>query len=539
MKKTFVFALCSGVCLPFFSACVDHEYDMSEENLDKSIEISSGGLDIDLGYLEFPLQDEITSLLGGDGLLKWDENGLAYFEYGGSFDNIEIPKFDEVKIDPISIPATIPLSGETSVPVGISVPLVPSATVPYDVDVKIPSSSIFTITPQKITFTPEKTKLDIVGNLQGLEFTDANSATIELTITFPQKLKLNIPNTYTKEIPVSEILNKDGSLFTAFIESIDYSGGSSFNLTYSLNVKSTANQTIKATSPKFTFGVTTSNIDIASVDAAIEGKQTIPGDIADFNGLEDNTLAFKNPALDLKFKTNIGANFKLGMSLNNKLANLDITKHETLGEEKTTHYVLSPERGNTPADEWKEFALQSLLNPFPAKFQYNIDVAVNDPDAHLLAPTKLNLKADYSFKLPFEFTDFRLSFVDDVEGLFDENMYNDVLSKLTAEYIEITGDLKVHITGMTLNLSAQILDDDYKDLGIADVVIGAKVGDKQSLSIKISLTEELKKARHLKFSFELSGKADGDVFPKITNMDYVRLDNLKLVSKDGGIEIEL
>ncbi|GHT38827.1 hypothetical protein AGMMS49965_03280 [Bacteroidia bacterium] len=572
MKKTFVFALCTGVCLPFFSACVDSEYDISDENLDKKAVISGEGIDVPpFNKLEIKLKEQIEKLYHpADDVaetmyrLKWrPDDGVAYFEYEGKIPSIDLPTFEPPTIEIPSVKMAITELSGGDMFVGIPVPfpagdlLFANEKTSFDATVKPVDKGNLKISEiKKIAFNAME--IVIEASLEGLTFEVIEEASITITVTLPEQFTLKPggkaldDHVYTEKVPVSELTDADGyTFFIAEIDTIDYSESEEFDFKYTakLTLEKDQKVTMDKSKPELGFTMKASAMEIAFIDAKISGDQTISDEFGDFAAIEaafgENTLIFRDPSLKLDFTTNLGVDFDVDLTLNGRKLNkpMEFRKPTIFGEEIKTSYVLSPRQEDTPHS--RKFDIDSLFKKFPDKMAYEVAMNINDPNARI--QQELLVGAGYTFNLPFEFTEIELNVKDTLKNIFPDNMFDEVLAKLTGKYLEIAGDVNVVIPGMKLELSVEILGEDKngnKKL-LPLLMDDGEVLTDGKLSIKIDVDKireilkedkaEQVRPRHVAFTFKLSDK-DGSA--KITENDYILIENVRFVS-DGGIEIDI
>jgi hypothetical protein len=135
----------------------------------------------------------------------------------------------------------------------------------------------------------------------------------------------------------------------------------------------------------------------------------------------------------------------------------------------------------------------------------------------------MEITADYSFKIPFDFDEISLSLSDTITDLFTGDTYDQIFSYIDDIAIEADFENKIGGNGMEMKISAVILDSDNKEIsGLLETK-----SENNKLSIAITNGKSLKEARHLAFTFTLSGQG------AIKKGDYIEIKNLRLVSSNG------
>jgi hypothetical protein len=358
-------------------------------------------------------------------------------------------------------------------------------------------------------------------------------------LSFSNNYSLKNPTdnqTIKKSILISDIAASSYcSLGEIEVDSYTFEEGES-ELSYSVVLEGGNSPiTLTANSPVFNFflEVDNPNISVSYLECSINGTKAFSGTENGFGDLQgafgkDDVLKFKDPSLAFYLTTNISANFGLDvdMSKNDILASLKESLTFEKSEEGSTttqSYVLTPEN----LENFDEI----ISTPFPDELAYNVKLIFNNQEAKLLSPDQLTLSADYSFHVPFNFKEVDLSIKDTITDLFNEDTYEQVFSH-TKENVSIEADLvDVSIGGgnIKLDVRATILGSDFKK--IIDLGSVLKEDNTLSIAIKGDDLKKMKNARHLEFSFRLSGEG------AIKKDDYIKINGVRLVS-DSGIHYE-
>lgn len=515
MRKNFlIYQIVLGFLVLSFASCINQDFDLDDGKLDTNVTLGDG-ISVPVGSIEkISIYDELLKVYDS---LKVGDDGVLYVEYGGAFP-VEFPAFEvptpDGKIDVPTNITSLPSNGG-SIPVALlPLPLIQETQETYKISVpELIEEESLKITPKKVGF--QSFKLEPRVKLTGLTFPNAGDAKLVLSVKFSDHYGLE-EDEITREVPISALSGNDEEyiLDPIEVESYSFVEGES-GLTYSVTLEGESSIQFTATSPKFTFILDPGNdkLSLSYLECSLEGEKEFKGEVAGFGDLQgafsdNDTLVFNNPSLTLGLTTNLGADFKLGLDLSKDAKGtttsafldpnslLSFTK-STDGSEKTESYDLTPEKLNN-FDE-------IISTPFPENLNYTVKLIFNDTEANLLPSDQLELSADYSFKIPFDFANISLSLNDTITGLFSEDTYDQIFGHV--DDVSIVADLDVNIGGggIELVVEAVVLGSDYKE--IPGLVSTTQSNNGNTLSIAIDSKDEvkMKKARHLELAFRLLG----------------------------------
>ena len=562
-QQTLSFLLLFVFFVSSFTSCMNHDYDLNNDTIDKNLVLSPDGINFPYGNVE---KIFIYQKLNYDGI-QVAPDGSLYVEYAGNFypDQFKIPNYNigninQVTTNDISLqlpPGVITTFDFTSLP---DVPLLIGETVDYQVTKPVFEEANWTVEPDQIIFDSFMVNLSFL--IQGFSNV-TGSAKINLYITFSNDFEVE-----------GENLDAQGRI----VRTIDFNnnnGINEYNLSKGIKVKSykypaSGVSTIRidmdlveinglkgqVSNPLFKMMFTTdnNNIVVNSIKGAVTGKQSISGEVSGFEDLknsfgEDAKLQFANPSLFLSVNTNAGVDFRLdidnidannGKSLSmNGNNGMMFTKPSAANTTKTTSYYIAPNPSNgTPAGAiGKSLNLDQLFSSIPNKIDYDFSMNVNEPNA-TISRTGLILEGNYKFTLPFDFEDLKINIKIPPINL-GENLYDNVLkyvnNKITiqADTVIISADkinqLKITATIRFLDTNQQVIENSpVKSVALTQ---GLNV-DKFVVDFSKQDLSTLQQVQYLDIEFTVEGKG------AITQNDYIDIRRLRFIS-DGGIHYEL
>ena len=539
MRKNFlIYQIIFSFFILSFSSCINQNFDLDDDKLDTNVTLGDS-INLPIGDIEkISIYDELLKVCDA---LDFGDDSILYVEYVGAFPvNTNFSKFDVPTLSEgnptektADISALSGLSG--NIPVTEPYPLIKDEPVPFAIN------SPALIEGERITITPKKVGfrsfiLQIKFKLIGLSFINtADDAQLTLSVKFSKHYTLkgaDSENKVSRSVFLKDLNgNSEYPLGSIEVESYSFEEGEEAGLTYSVTLGGKTPIAFTANDPKFTFipDPGEGELSVSYLGCSLKGEEEFRGYESGFSDLQnafsgDDELKFKNPSLILDLTTNLGADFKLGLDLNAGndkqpafLENdLQFTKPEG-DSKKTAHHELGPE-------QLKNFE-EIISTPFPQELGYIIKLTFDDQNAILLPSEKLELSADYSFKIPFDFKNISLSLKDTITDLFNEDTYDQIFSHV--DDVSIVADLDINIgnRGIELVVDAAILGSDKKK--IPGLVTTSSNDNKLSIAIKGDDKEKMKKARHLELTFRLSGGG------AIKESDYIKINKLRLVSSSG------
>ncbi|MDH8701632.1 hypothetical protein M2138_000979 [Dysgonomonadaceae bacterium PH5-43] len=557
MKKHslyYVFLFCFFIFS--FQSCVEDDYDFDDDKMDKNAVFSPGGVNFPVGSIErISILDELTKQLDSDIEIQVNNQGILYLEYEDKvfFDvpEYDIPYFDShnSEITDIVLPSIPGLGGYIPIPQG-AYDIVPETNTLYEIE--RPSLSDvdgLDVTLNSIHF--DQYPLYVTLNLNGFIPKEGGDADVILSLTFPDNFVIaSGENMISERVSVNDIYNGGGTYTIPYpvanITSYTYSDQPiELNYSVTLDVKSPTLEISAGGTPQFdlTFLIDNDNVKLNKLDCYAIGEEIVTGSFDDFgdinNSFDNAILSFANPSLLATVTTNLTGDFSLDLGLQANgnreasVSGLNFEKPEAAyPATKATQYYLAPQNKQNPSStaEWREFSTNNLFKgAIPEEVAYNV-VAKFDTDVTLY-PDNSVVALDYLFTLPFEFEKIDLTISDIAEDVFDEDLYDDILKyaeeKLTIEADDV--DIKVG-DNVEIIISAVILDDYNNALITLDDIMRDN-GTKIIMQIEGDDIEKMKRARHLKFVFQLKGKGT------IKETDYIDIKGVKLIS-DGGIHFD-
>jgi hypothetical protein len=519
------------------SSCVNHDFDLNDKYLDNSVTFGDS-INIPIGSIQpISIYEELQKVYEQ---IQVGDNGILYIGYDGTFP-VEFPKYEissmdktETVTDILGLSGMVTISPETE-----EFPLLSDAETTYEViRPELVEDADFEIDPKKIEFETFIINADF--KLPNINFNSmGDNARLTVSLTFPDNYILENSiagdsHTIKGFAYIKNITGDYCSLGKIRIKSYTFDENTDPGITYKVALEGSGEE-IKFTAnndPKFMLLLEgeKESISVSSLDCTINGIKEFEGTEDGLDGMqsafdENNILEFKNPSMDVNLITNLGSYFELGinMSKENTNASLNSPLLFTNSAEKQ-HHTLSTE----------DFTdLEKLVStPIPDMFEYKVSLIFKNQNAKLPSPSEITMETDYSFKIPFDFSRIELTIKDTIADLFDEDIYNMVFSH-TKKNVAIEADLvDISIEGVDLEITAAILDADFKEIFHVD----SEVKDQKpnlSFAIEGNNLEKMEKARHLEFSFRLSGED-----AVITDKDYIEIKGLRIVSS-SGIHFEL
>ncbi|MCL1938590.1 MAG: hypothetical protein FWF52_09380 [Candidatus Azobacteroides sp.] len=557
-KQTSLFFLFFAI---FYSSCINHDYDLDNDTIDKNVVVSPEGMNMPFGNVE---KIFIYEKIGYDDI-RVAGDGSLYIEYEGDLDNkqFKVPNYNIDSIDPIN---TSNIS--IQLPTGIStifdfssfsgnVPLLEGETIGYEVTKPIFESENWTINPNQIIFDSFTINLKFI--LQG--FSNVNgSAKVNLYLTFPDNFEIEGETLDAKGRIIRTIdFNKTSNTYSLpkgiEVKSYKYPANGRSDIRFDLDFGAINGFKGNVNNPSFQLTFITDNdrIAIQSVNGQVTGKESIQGEINGFEALkssfgEDAKLQFENPSLFLNVTTNLGANFYLNIDKidahNGQSISLDkndgllFTKPTSLNTQKTTSYFIAPlpDQGAPAGATGKKLALDELFSSIPEKISYEFSMNVDEPNA-ILAYSNLILQGNYKFTLPFDFEDLKIhvrippiNLGEDVYGKFFHYVKDAIT--IQADTVIISAE---KINPLLITATLQFLDAEQQAIEISKKSVALAHGlNKDTFAIDFSKQDldNMQNARYLNIEFTVEGKGS------LTQNDYIDIRGLRFIS-DGGIHYEL
>ncbi|GHT77189.1 hypothetical protein AGMMS50262_17550 [Bacteroidia bacterium] len=548
MKKTI---LILALFLPFIlPSCVNHDYDLDEEKIDKNVEFSPDGINFPIGHIDtIWIAEELQKKYNGgeNSKIEFDNNYLLYLEYTGNFDfswqyglNKINPEIAETNL--VADINGILLTGGITLPAGINVPLIQPSEANYSVsDVNLIDQGELTITPKKVNLNNFVVNLSIA--FKSITFlTGSDNANLELQVTFPKGFAIvGLPgNTLTKEIPLRDIPNNGDfySIANINVSSYDYTVEDT-KLLYKLSLKTAAPLSVNVnTNPKFELKLDVDNdaIVLSDLECVLNGSKAFSGKVENFDqlyssfGSKGDILEFIKPHLDFDLATNLSCNFYIDAELDNGIdkAHIEGLKHE---KDKNNHFVLSDGGEATIAGSQNFHNLNKVIDVLPQRLDYTIALRFENETATLKPSKGIDLNVDYLLNLPFNFEKVNVTFADKVD--LGEDFYSDLFEYATGNISIIADEVLLFVDdNLNVSLSAAILDADNRQILKFDNVLDENRTPNLLITIPKDKTKELENAKYLEFRFELNGQG-----VDVTRKDYIRINKIRIIS-DSGIHFE-
>lgn len=571
-KKTLVILLTFilfVLLILFISSCVEHDYDLTDESLDKNVVFSPDGANVPIGDLErISVFEELKKQYNA---IKDDDGDILYIEYPGNFEGLTLPSYDIFRIEPQStkkIPVNLPKVINIPVPVNSQALFLNPEAMVYELPV--PEFD------ENWTFNPEEIKFDNFILKSHFQLSGVNcvsgGAKLILEFNFPTEyftLKGGDNGKIRREVVLSKANDMDYILSDIAVESYKYpKAGVKSAITFQLYLAVENSLTGTTNQPTFQLFFESDNKGkaINSIHGAVSGKKSFAGAIDNLDGLNNsfsgNKLEFRNPSLLLSLHTNLGADFKLdidkidahnGTTPLSLSGILDFKTPTTIGSTKTTAYYLAPYLPDRPDDlpsgsKGEILAVDHLFKSengsIPKKIDYAFTMNIHDEHA-VISAQGLSMKGDYVFKLPLLFNNLSLAIDVPPISLDDENMH-----KILFEYLQEKIAIKANVVNVSigtdtqensgLNIIAEVeLLDAKKQVinvsGLASPSVNLHNGENKDFSIDITkeYLDKAKNAKYLGFKFTLAGSNVA-----LTKNDYIDIQGLRIVT-DGGIHVEL
>ena len=540
----------------FFSSCVNHDYDLTNEKIDKKVLLSPDGINFPFANVDKII---IYEKLGYDSI-KVADDGSLYVRYGGNLDpgQFTIPNYgnlplvNDVTTGNVSIVGVSGGRFDSSVYPGNTLPLLTGETIDYEVPKTTFENTNWTLDPSSIIFDSFTINLNPV--LEGLSYVSGD-AQLVLYITIPNEIEVDEPLGAGRVITRSIEFNKNISEYTLpgiKIKSYKYPPTGSSSIQYDLKLENMNKFVADIANPSFGLTLATDNngIVINSVTGAITGKQLISGEISGLEDLkntfgDDAVLQFDNPSLFLSATTNFGANFNLdidNIDANNG-ASLSLTgsngmlfeKPTVANAQKTTSYFIAPNPSiGAPAGAiGKSLALDELFTSIPDKINYEFSINVDDPNA-TMAYTGTLLQGNYEFNLPLSFKNLKLNVKIpplDMGG----NVYSDFLQYVQNNIIIQADTVNISVSKINqlkLTATVKFLDGDQNEIANSAVksvtLTNGENINKFIVEFSKQDLEMLENVRYLDITFTLEGNG------ALTKDDYIDIRKIRFIS-DGGI----
>lgn len=529
MRKNFlIYQIIFSFFILSFPSCINQDFDLDDDKLDTNVTFGDG-INLPVGDIEkISIYDELLKVYDS---LKVEDNGVLYVEYGGTFP-VEFPAFEVPAIQKVetgSTPILPDISVGTNIPLQEDLLLIEDEIADVMTKPELEDDNL-SIDPIEIGFASLTLKVGF--ELSGLDIdAEDNNTVIAVTLTFPENYKLEEELLTINRDVLFKDINKNGYTFLEGIKVKSYTFGDKGNLAYKAVLKKgDATSLDNATSPTFKFVLEAESPnppEISYLKCHLNGTKSFNGEVNDFGDLqsafgEGDTLEFKNPSLSFDLITNfISADFKLGFNLSSDQTSASLGDNLLVfnkPENGDTSYILT----KTDLENFDRI----ISTPFPEKLDYTVDLIFNDQDQEVILPGSLDLSANYSFKIPFDLDKISLSLKDTITDLFNEDTYEQIFSHIDDVAIEADLDINIGDGDIELEIEAAVLDSTFAI--IPDLVDVSRNNNILSIAIKNDEDgEKMKKARHLAFTFRLSGKG------AIKESDSIEIKNVKLVSGSG------
>ncbi len=550
----------------FLPACVDKDYDLDDDNLDKNGVWSPFGINVPLGRVDsIVVYNELKNqFTGTNNEFFYDPDGTMYVQYSGDF-NIEIPKIDAPEIAPILVDAnvTLPMGGSIPLPANQNVDITDGNTA-YQMGAPNYSGEGWFITIDSIGFAT--CDIVITVSFSGILFENSGSGVLNLSLTLPPDIILpaGTANPIQKTVNIKDFTGNKYTLPAIKVVGYNYNKDTKFQYNVTMSTGKDG-MTVRTSSGDFAFNMTleTKNIVPAVFKAKADVNQMISGGINDFNtffdSFDDDIFNFYNPAMGVELNTNIGVNFNLdvtNLTATNKTGGKEVVTGPSLPIKKPspinvtnfedTKYWLSSHNENVPANtSWKSMDISKLINYRPYSIDYNLLLKSTDNNS-ILFFRGMEATGKYTMKLPFSFTNLYLTISDTIRDVFSEDMYENFFEKssandslvIIADAIDISFKQAAE-NSVELSLEPKILDENgniLNNVGITVSPTTVKNGSDKNLRIKITGLKNLKDAKHLSLSFMAKGGTTATPL-KLTKDDYIQIKKLKF-KMSGGYHFE-
>jgi hypothetical protein len=578
-KQLLFFRLLPGIFIFFLSSCINHDYDLTDENLDKDVVFSPGGFNVPVGSIDtIFIGDELRKFLDENEteILTDPENGVFYIQYSGEFPvefpEYTVPEFKGIETEPVDVEGIVPKDMVDPYPLTLPFNASDPIQIVSDKQANYNLEQPYFRTPKEgLEVSIEQSyfsryELNITVYLYHMKFLENSNAKLLLAMDFPNnftfqeggKDPITGKTHIEKTIDVAEFKGDDQIIqctVTEVAKLFSYKYDlENVILDYNVTLQIDGQTDIRLTdAPEFNMDISINNDNVALdyVIGSVIGIESIAGSIetGDFtDAFKGNILDFKNPSLYLNLQSNLQVDFNMDMILVAKgsedeeigsafVDNLEFGK--SAGELKEEQYLLSPIQPEG-VDYWKEFKMNTLFRQIPKEMTYEMNAHFNENNVKLY-PEGLTLSALYTIKLPFDFEDLSLQISDTITDLFSEELYDALF-----EYAE--GNLKIQAdnvdlvlgTDMSIEVTAKILDENYQGVGIADQTFSLQSGPQNkgfAVEIKPADMEKMVDARHLEFAFRLKGSG-AIIDVNYNQASYIHIQKLRIIS-DAGVHYEI
>jgi len=543
-KQTLLFLL---LFIVFFSSCVNHDYDLNNDKIDKNVLLSADGINLPYGNVD---RIVIYEKLGYD-KIQVAADGSLYVEFDGSLNptQFSVPNYSLPSIGDATTGA-IPISGisgkfDSSILPSNSFTLLTGQTVNYTVPAAEFENTDWTIVPNQIVFDSFTINLNPV--LQGFSNVSGN-AKLTLYITIPQEFEIDEPFTTGRIITRTIDFSNTASVTGIKVKSYKYpANGGASSISFDLKLENMSGFTADVSNPSFnlTFSTDNNNVAINSISGKVTGKQPITDEISGITDLKNSfgysaILQFENPSLFFSVNTNLGADFNLDIDkiYADNGVSLSLTGNNGLqflknAQQPTAYFIApNPDQGAPAGATKRALPLDNLFTYLPSKINYDFSFNVNDPNA-TIASTGIILQGDYKFTLPFSFKNLKVN-VDIPPFSMEKNIYNDIIQYITdtitikSDTIDISAE---KINQLTLTATVQFLDTYQKtieNINAKSVTLtnGLNI-DKFVFDFSKQDLDNLKNVQYLKIGFILEGNG------ALTKDDYIDIHGLRFISKGG------
>jgi len=554
-KQSLPFLLFFIFYVTFFSSCVNPDYDLNNEKVDKKVLLSADGINLPFGNVDTIV---VYKKLGYDSI-KVANDGSLYIEYGDNLDpgQFTIPNYTNLPVINDVTTNNITIDGvsgrfDSSLLPGNAFPLLTGETLDYNVTKITFENTNWTIEPDSISFSTFTINLNPV--LGGFSYVSGD-AKLNLYITVPKDFEVDEPLTAGKIVRTIEF-NKNINGYTVpgiKLKSYKYPTNGFSTISFDLKLEEMNGFIANVTNPSFRLTLSTDNNNIAinSVTGSVTGKEIVADEISGFEELKNTfgdsaKLQLDNPSLFLSVTTNLGAKFYLDIDKidANNGSPLSLTGNDGLlfekpsapNTQKTTSYFIAPNpnQGAPAGAIGRTLALDKLFDPIPDKINYQFSINVNDPNV-TLSPTGVLLQGNYQFKLPLSFKDIKLNVkISPID--MGENIYSNFL-QYVQKSITIQADtvnISVNkINQLKLTATVKFLDAYQKEIEnsvIKSVSLenGSNI-NKLVVNFSRQDLDKLENARYLDIGFTVEGKNGA-----LTKDDYINIRGIRFIS-DGGI----
>jgi len=558
-KQTLLFLLFIAFCVTFFTSCANHDYDLTNDNIDAKVLLSPDGINLPFGNVDKVI---IYEKLGYDSI-KVADDGSLYIEYGGNLDPEQfaipnytnLPYISDVTTGNTSIDG---ISGrfDSSILPGNNFPLLTDETINYNVTKISFENENWTIEPDSISFNSFTINLNPF--LGGFSYVSGD-AKLNLYITVPKDFEVDEPLTAGKivrSIEFNKNINGGYTVPGIKIKSYKYPANGFSAIIYDLKLEEMNGFIADVTNPLFNLTLSTdnNNIVINSATGTLTGKEVVADEISGFEDLKntfgnDAVLHFDNPSLFMSVTTNFGANFnldidKIDANNGNSVSltgsdGLSFAKPSVANTQKTTSYFIAPNpnQGAPAGAIGKSLALDKLFTSIPDKINYQFSINVNDKDV-TISHTGVLLQGNYQLKLPFSFKNLKINVKIPPQDM-GENIYDNFLQYVQKNIIIQADTVNISVNKISqLNITATVnfLDADQNEIELSDVksVTLANGPNINKFSVEFSKQdlEKLENARYLEISFTVEGNG------ALTKDDYIDIRKIRFIS-DGGILYDL